>query len=83
MDHLPKSAAARVFEAYTSFEKQHGDRAGIEAVVLGKRRVAYAEAVAAAPDASAAFPDGASSSPFAVLDLWRQLLAARDLLLAA
>jgi len=57
LDHLPKSAAARVFEAYTSFEKQHGDRAGIEAVVLGKRRVAYEEAVAAAPDAYDAWFD--------------------------
>ena len=46
-----------MFAAYTAFEKQHGDRAGIEAVVLGKRRLAYEEQVRAAPDAYDAWFD--------------------------
>ncbi len=46
-----------MYAAYTAFEKQHGDRAGIEAVVLGKRRVAYEEAVAASPSSYDAWFD--------------------------
>jgi crooked neck len=46
-----------VYAAYTAFEKQHGDRAGIEAVVLGKRRLHYEEAVTACPDSYDAWFD--------------------------
>ena len=49
MEHLPQSAAGGVLSLYTAFEKQHGDRAGVEALVLGQRRVAYEAAVRAAP----------------------------------
>ena len=35
--------------AYLSHEKQHGERAGVENVILTKRRAAYAEAVASNP----------------------------------
>ena len=41
LDNLPKEKARRVFQTFASFEKQHGDRQGIEDVVLGKRRVTY------------------------------------------
>jgi crooked neck len=57
LDHLPKAAAQGVFSAYTAFEKQHGDRAGIEAVVLGTRRLAYEAAVSAEPSAYDAWFD--------------------------
>lgn len=38
LDHLPKGAAAGLYGRFVQFEKQHGDRAGIEDVVLSKRR---------------------------------------------
>jgi hypothetical protein len=38
LDHLPKSEAGQLYARFVTFEKQHGDRAGIEDVVLSKRR---------------------------------------------
>lgn len=35
-----------VYAAYTRFEKQHGDRSGVELTVLGKRRIQYEEELA-------------------------------------
>ena len=49
LDHVPRKAAEGVYAAYTTFEKQHGDRAGIEAVVLAKRRVSYEERLRQVP----------------------------------
>eukprot|EP01137_Pigoraptor_chileana_P006878 Opistho-2@51725 len=49
LDLLPKDKAQELFKAYTQFEKKHGDRAGIEDVVVGKRRLQYEEEVAANP----------------------------------
>jgi len=57
LDHLPKRCVAAVYAAYTAFEKMHGDRAGIEAVVLGQRRLAYEQAVRDAPTAYDAWFD--------------------------
>ena len=48
--NLPKEKARRVFQTFASFEKQHGDRQGIEDVVLGKRRVTYEEDVRSNPE---------------------------------
>lgn len=45
LDNLPKEAAAGVYQNFMVFEKQHGDRDGIEDVVVGKRRVQYEEDV--------------------------------------
>lgn len=46
---LPRSKSSNLYGAYTKFEKQHGDRAGVELTVLGKRRIQYEEEVAFDP----------------------------------
>jgi crooked neck len=51
LDNVPKNRVNELYNAYTVFEKQHGDRAGIEAVVLAKRRMAYEEQLVANPAA--------------------------------
>lgn len=38
-----------MYNQYTNFEKQYGDKAGIEDVVIGKRRVQYEEEIEANP----------------------------------
>ncbi|CAD7695161.1 unnamed protein product [Ostreobium quekettii] len=49
LDHLPKSQASRLYERYLAFEKQHGEREGIEQAILSKRRFYYEEQVQANP----------------------------------
>ncbi|AAW41086.1 hypothetical protein CNBA6540 [Cryptococcus deneoformans B-3501A] len=46
---LPRSKSASLYAQYTKFEKQHGDRAGVELTVLGKRRIQYEEELAYDP----------------------------------
>lgn len=41
LSRVPRSISAPLFAAYTKFEKQHGERAGAEAAVLGRRRIQY------------------------------------------
>ncbi|KOS44868.1 hypothetical protein ACN38_g4189 [Penicillium nordicum] len=43
LDRLPRSKAMALHKAYTTFEKQYGDREGVEDVILSKRRVQYEE----------------------------------------
>lgn len=38
LDHIPKNQANSLYQRFVSFEKQHGDRQGIEDVVVSKRR---------------------------------------------
>jgi hypothetical protein len=38
LDHIPKNQAASLYTRFVTFEKQHGDREGIEDVVVSKRR---------------------------------------------
>ncbi|KAK2742572.1 NineTeen Complex (NTC) component [Myotisia sp. PD_48] len=45
LDRLPRSKAGALQKAYTMFEKQFGDRSGIEDVILSKRRVQYEEQI--------------------------------------
>ena len=45
LDRLPRSRAMRLHKAYTTFEKQFGDREGVEDVILSKRRVQYEEQI--------------------------------------
>ncbi|KAF2486949.1 hypothetical protein BDY17DRAFT_245238 [Neohortaea acidophila] len=45
LDHMPRSKSATLHKQYTTFEKQFGDREGVEDVVLSKRRVMYEEQV--------------------------------------
>ena len=49
LDRLPRSRSAALHKAYTTFEKQHGDREGVEDVILAKRRVQYEEQITANP----------------------------------
>lgn len=45
LDRMPRSKSATLHKQYTTFEKQFGDREGVEGVVLSKRRVMYEEQV--------------------------------------
>lgn len=43
LDRIPRSKSQGLYASYSNFEKQHGTRTGIEATVLGKRRIQYEE----------------------------------------
>jgi crooked neck len=45
LDRLPRSKSQVLYEAYTAFEKQFGDRDGVEDVLIGKRRLQYEEKI--------------------------------------
>ncbi|EEQ90380.1 NineTeen Complex (NTC) component [Blastomyces dermatitidis] len=45
LDRLPRSKSMALHKAYTTFEKQFGDRDGVEDVILAKRRVQYEEQI--------------------------------------
>ncbi|POR36495.1 Pre-mRNA-splicing factor clf1 [Tolypocladium paradoxum] len=45
LDRLPRSKSMILHKAYTTFEKQFGDKDGVEDVVLSKRRKYYEEQV--------------------------------------
>ncbi|PNS19863.1 Pre-mRNA-splicing factor CLF1 [Sphaceloma murrayae] len=45
LDRMPRSKSQLLHKHYTTFEKQYGDREGVEDVVLSKRRVQYEEEV--------------------------------------
>ncbi|KAG6052930.1 NineTeen Complex (NTC) component [Claviceps sp. LM77 group G4] len=45
LDRLPRSKSMLLHKAYTTFEKQFGDKDGVEDVVLSKRRRYYEEQV--------------------------------------
>eukprot|EP00808_Paulinella_micropora_P006480 g12364.t1 len=47
LDHLPKAKAVQLYKTYTAFEKQRGDKKGIEDVILSKRRLQYEEEIEA------------------------------------
>ena len=47
LDLIPKKEAEDLFKAYTHFEKRFGDRAGIEDVIISKRKFQYEEEVKA------------------------------------
>jgi len=49
LDRLPRSVSESLYNSYTQFEKQYGDREGIEDVVVGKRRVQYEEVSVISP----------------------------------
>lgn len=50
LDRLPRSRSQSLYEQYTIFEKQFGDRNGIEGVVVQKRRVFYEQEVREGPN---------------------------------
>lgn len=41
LDHLPSNRTAEIFKFYTIHEKKYGERAGIENVIVSKRRFQY------------------------------------------
>jgi len=41
LDNVPKSKATELYNTYVAFEKMHGDKAGVEEVILSKRRFQY------------------------------------------
>jgi len=43
LDHLPKDKTKNLYKEYTQFEKQFGQKDGIEDVILQKRRIKYEE----------------------------------------
>ncbi|KAF1841070.1 TPR-like protein [Cucurbitaria berberidis CBS 394.84] len=45
LDRMPRSKSVHLHRAFTTFEKQYGDRDGIEDVILSKRRVHYEEQI--------------------------------------
>ncbi len=45
LDRLPRSKSMGLHKAYTTFEKQFGDRSGVEDVVLSKRRRLYEDQI--------------------------------------
>eukprot|EP00850_Spirogloea_muscicola_P009940 SM000057S18370 [mRNA] locus=s57:260193:264737:+ [translate_table: standard] len=45
LDHIPKGQADNLYRKFVTFEKQYGDREGIEDVIVGKRRFQYEEEV--------------------------------------
>ena len=49
LEHIPKHQAEELLRAYTHFEKKYGDRAGIEDVIISKRKFQYEEEVKSNP----------------------------------
>ncbi|KAI1137965.1 cell cycle control protein [Hypoxylon sp. FL0543] len=45
LDRLPRSKSMGLHKAYTTFEKQYGDREGVEDVILSKRRRLYEDQI--------------------------------------
>jgi crooked neck len=45
LDHIPKQFASDVYKSFMNFEKQFGDREGIEQVILGKKRFEYEQEI--------------------------------------
>ncbi|KAH6926402.1 hypothetical protein HPB50_018109 [Hyalomma asiaticum] len=45
LEHIPKDKAQDLFKNYTIHEKKYGDRAGIEDVIVSKRKYQYEEQV--------------------------------------
>ena len=43
LDHLPKEKCEEIYKQYTVHEKKYGNRAGIEDVIVSKRRFKYEE----------------------------------------
>ncbi|CEH17791.1 pre-mrna-splicing factor clf1 [Ceraceosorus bombacis] len=45
LERLPRTKSSGIYASYTRFEKQFGNRQGVEDTVLGKRRIQYEEEV--------------------------------------
>ncbi|KAH9775203.1 Crooked neck protein [Citrus sinensis] len=49
LDHIPKGRAEDLYRKFVAFEKQYGDREGIEDAIVGKRRFQYEDEVGKNP----------------------------------
>ncbi|KAH1080335.1 hypothetical protein J1N35_020096 [Gossypium stocksii] len=45
LDHIPKGSAEDLYRKFVAFEKQYGDKEGIEDAIVGKRRFQYEDEV--------------------------------------
>ena len=45
LENVPKNKSYKLYEAYVSFEKQHGDKDEIDDLILDKRRIHYKEII--------------------------------------
>ncbi|KAL9224680.1 hypothetical protein vseg_000692 [Gypsophila vaccaria] len=45
LDHIPKGRAEEVYKKFVAFEKQYGDKGGIDDAILGKTRFQYEDEV--------------------------------------
>jgi len=68
LDKMPRSQSKRLHEAYVRFEKQFGDRDGVEDVILSKRRVQYENEVRENPKNYDAWIDWARLEEEAAVD---------------
>ncbi|SMQ46673.1 unnamed protein product [Zymoseptoria tritici ST99CH_1A5] len=80
LDRMPRSKSAILHKSYTTFEKQFGDREGVEDVVLSKRRVLYEEQVKENPKNYDSWFDYArleesSGDPDRVRDVYERAIA--------
>lgn len=80
LDRLPRSKSRLLHKAYTTFEKQFGDKDGVEDVVLSKRRVYYEEQVRENPKNYDAWFDYAgleesSRDPDRIRDVYERAVA--------
>ena len=80
LDRMPRSKSAILHKQYTTFEKQFGDREGVEDVVLSKRRVMYEEQVKENPKSYDSWIDYArleetSQNPDRVRDVYERAIA--------
>jgi len=82
LDRMPRSKSAVLHKQYTTFEKQFGDREGVEDVVIAKRRVMYEEQVKENPKNYDSWFDYArleesspSSTPERVRDVYERAIA--------
>ena len=81
LDKVPKQQATDIYKAYVAFEKQHGDRDGIEVVIAGRRRFTYEEDLKSNPRNYDAWFDYArleekyASTPDKVRDVYERAIA--------
>ncbi|KAH9809501.1 Pre-mRNA-splicing factor clf1, partial [Teratosphaeria destructans] len=82
LDRMPRNKSATLHKQYTQFEKQFGDREGVEDVVLAKRRVMYEDQVKENPknydtwfDYARLEESSPSSTPDRVRDVYERAIA--------
>ncbi|KAK5168312.1 NineTeen Complex (NTC) component [Saxophila tyrrhenica] len=80
LDRMPRSKSAVLHKNYTTFEKQYGDREGVEDVVISKRRVMYEEQVKNNPKSYDSWIDYArleesGGDPARVRDVYERAIA--------